>query len=161
MASGHSLLAFTPQAVEHGTGALDTTPYNHPVYDLALTEFAVVSDVLPRLYDGNGITVYLHYAMSSAVSNDIKLEVAIERIGDQQQNIATGEGFAAAQNSGDITVPGTAGLVDIVAVTFTDGAQMDSLAAGEGFRLKITRSAVAGTDAAGDLELRFVELKET
>lgn len=38
---------------------------------------------------------------------------------------------------------------------------MDSIAVGEGFRLKAKRIAVAGTDASGDLELRFVEIKET
>ena len=42
---------------------------------------------------------------------------------------------------------------------FFDSAS--SLAVGEGGRLKITRTAVAGTDASGDLELVFVELKET
>ena len=98
--------------------------------------------------------------MTSAEVNDIKLEAYLERIGDQQQDLDS-DGFAAAQNSGDITVLGTSGLVDVIAVTFTDGAQMDSIAAGEGFRIKIKRVVVAGTDASGDLELRFVAIKET
>ncbi|NIQ10453.1 MAG: hypothetical protein GWO10_16275, partial [candidate division Zixibacteria bacterium] len=50
--------------------------------------------------------------------------------------------------------------VDIVNVTFTDGADMDSIAVGEGFRMKITRDATNDT-ATGDAELRFVEIKET
>ncbi len=58
------------------------------------------------------------------------------------------------------TVPSTAGNVDIVNVTFTDGADMDSVAVGEGFRMKVTRDAASDT-AAGDAELRFVEIKET
>ncbi|KKK65637.1 hypothetical protein LCGC14_2972130, partial [marine sediment metagenome] len=66
-----------------------------------------------------------------------------------------------AVNSVDnTTVPGTAGLVDIVTVTFTDGADMDSVAVGELFRLKVTRDAVSD-DAAGDAELVAVEIKET
>ena len=116
---------------------------------------------MPRHYAGTtGVAVYLHIAMSSANANDIKLEVSFERIGDQQQNLDS-DGFAAAQDTGDITVPGTSGLVDIIPVTFTDGAQMDSIAVGEGFRMNIKRVAVVGTDATGDLEIRFVEIKES
>jgi len=47
-----------------------------------------------------------------------------------------------------------------VNVAFTDGAQMDSVAVGELFRIKVTRDA-ASDDAAGDAELHAVEIKET
>lgn len=162
MASGDTLLIFTPHSNEPPAATYATLDVrnSHPVLDFALTEIGVFSAVMPRHYAGSGITIYLHYAMTSAVANDIKLETALERIGDQQQDLDA-DGFAAAQNTGDITVPGTSGLVDIVTSTHTDGAQMDNIAVGEGFRLKVTRSAVAGTDATGDLELVFVEVKET
>jgi len=162
MASGNTLLTFMPQCNEPPAGAfaaLDTRN-QHLVLDFALNEIAVFSGVMPRHYDGGGVTVYLHYAMTSAVANDIKLETYFERIGDQQQDIDT-DGFGAAQNSGDITVPGTCGNVDIITSTHANGVQMDSIAVGEGFRLKVKRIAVVGTDASGDLELRFVEIKET
>lgn len=162
MASGDTLAIFTPQCNEPPTSNFATldTRNQHPVLDFALNEIGIFSDVMPRHYGGGGITIYLHYAMSSAVANDIKLETYFERIGDQQQDIDS-DGFAAAQNTGDITVPGTSGNVDIVSTTHTNGAQMDSIAVGEGFRLKVKRVAVVGTDASGDLELRFIEIKET
>jgi len=105
------------------------------------------------------LTVYIHYAMSSAESGDVDWDVAFERIGDQQLDIDA-DSFAAVQSVDNTTVPGTSGLVDIVSVAFTDGAQMDSVAVGEGFRMKVTRDAASDT-AAGDAELRFVEVKET
>lgn len=162
MASGDTLLIFTPQCNEPPSANFATldTRNLHPVLDFAIDDIAVFSGVMPRNYGTGGLTVYLHFAMTSAVADDIKLEVYLERIGDQQQDLDA-DGFAAAQNSGDITVPGTSGNVDIIAIAFTDGAQMDSVVAGEGFRLKVKRIAVAGTDATGDLELRFVEIKET
>ncbi len=162
MASGNTLLEFIPQAGEDPVtnfGRPDRRN-QHPVIDLALNEEERFSAIMPRNYASGGLTVYIHYAMSSAVANDIKLEVSFERIGDQQQDIDS-DGFAAAQNTGDITVPGTSGLVDIITATFTDGAQMDSIAVGEGFRINIKRVVVVGTDATGDLELRFVEIQET
>ena len=155
-------LVFTAQSNEPPDSNFATldTRNAHLVLDFALNEIGVFSHIMPRGYAGGGLTVYIHYAMTSAVANDIKLEVYLERIGDQQQDIDS-DGFAAAQNSGDITVPGTSGFVDVIPVTFTDGAQMDSIAAGESFRVKVKRIAVGGTDASGDLELTRVEIKET
>jgi hypothetical protein len=115
---------------------------------------------MPQNYAGTtGVTVYIHYAMSSAVADTVDWDVAFERIGDQQQDIDT-DSFAAVNSVDNTTVPGTSGLVDIVSIAFTDGADMDSVAKGEGFRLKINRDA-ASDDATGDAELRFLEIRET
>ena len=162
MASGDTLLTFVPQCNEPPASNFATLDLRnqHPVLDFALNEIGVFSGVLPRHYKNGGVTVYLHYAMTSAEANDIKLETCFERIGDQQQDLDA-DGFAAAQNTGDVTVPASSGFVDIASTTHTDGAQMDSIAVGQGFRLKVKRIAVAGTDASGDLELRFIEIKET
>lgn len=163
MSSGDTLLIFTPLHNEppaSNPATLDTRN-QHPVLDFDDTtnEDAVFSAVMPRNYAGGGVTVYLHYAMTSATSGDVDWDVAFERIGDQQQDI-DGDGFAAVNSVDNTTVPGTSGNVDIVNVAFTDGADMDSVAVGEGFRLKVTRDAVSDT-ATGDAELRFLEIKET
>lgn len=163
MASGDTLCVFTPLHNEppgSNPATLDTRNY-HPVLDFdgATNESAVFSTVMPRHYAGSGVTVYIHYAMSTDTTNDIDWDAAFERIGDQQQNLGS-DGFAAVQSVDNTTVPGTAGLVDIVSIAFTDGAQMDSVAVGEGFRLKVTRDAASDT-STDDAELRFVEIKET
>ena len=163
MASGDTLLIFTPLSNEPPSADYATfdTRNQHPVLDFALTEIAIFSFVIPRNYGGSGITVYLHYAMETATANDIRLDTTFERIGDGQQDIDS-DGFDATGVDGsDTTVPGTSGNVDIINNVHSDGARLDSLAVGEGGRLKITRTAVSGTDAADDLELVFVELKET
>jgi hypothetical protein len=162
MASGNTLAVWTPQAVEipASSGGQPDVRNGHPVFDLATGESGIFSAVLPRHYAGGGLTVYVHYAMSSAIANNVKWTVAVERVGDGQQDIDA-DGFASGQSTGDVTVPGTSGHVDIASIAFTDGAQMDSLAVGEGFRLKVTRDTPSGTDATGDAELRFVEVKET
>ncbi len=163
MASGDTLVVFTPLNNEPPATNFATldTRNGHPVLDFDATtnEIAVFSGVMPRNYGGGGVTVSLHYALSSAVTGNTDWDVAFERIGDQQQDIDS-DGFAAVNSVDNTTVPGTSGNVDIVTVTFTDGADMDSVAVGEGFRLKVTRDAVSDT-AAGDAELRFVEIKET
>lgn len=164
MASGDTLLIFTPLHNEPTASNFATLDLRnqHPCldFDAGTNESAVFSSVMPRNYAGTtGVTVYLHYAMSSAEADTVDWDVAFERIGDQQLDI-DGDSFAAVNSVDNTTVPGTTGLVDIVNVAFTNGADMDSVAVGESFRLKVTRDAVSD-DAAGDAELVKVEIKET
>lgn len=163
MASGDTLLIFTPLQNEPPASNYATLDIRnqHPVldFDASTNEDAVFRGVMPRNYDGGGLTVYIHYAMSSATSGDVDWDVAFERIGDQQLDIDS-DSFAAVNSVDNTTVPGTSGNVDVVSVTFTDGADMDSIAAGEAFRIKITRDAASDT-ASGDAELIAVEIKET
>ena len=163
MASGDTLLIFTPLHNEPPSSNPATLDLRnlHPCldFDAATNESAVFSSIMPRNYDGGGVTVYLHYAMSSAVADTVDWDVAFERIGDQQQDIDSDD-FAAVNSVDTTTVPGTSGLVDIANVTFTDGADMDSVAVGESFRLKVTRDA-SSDDATGDAELVKIEIKET
>lgn len=163
MASGDTLLTFTPLCNEPPVSNYATldTRNQHPVLDFDATtnESAVFTAIMPRHYGGSGVTVYHHYAMSSAEVGDVDWDGAFEQIGDQQQDLDA-DGFAAVQSVDNTTVPGTSGLVDIVAIPFTNGAQMDSVAVGEAFRYKVTRDAGSDT-AAGDAELLAVEIKET
>lgn len=163
MASGDTLLVFAPQNNEPPASNFATLDLRnqHPVldFDPSTNESAVFRGVMPRHYASGGVTVYLHYAMTSAEANTVDWDVAFERIGDQQLDI-DGDSFAAVNSVDNTTVPGTTGLVDIVSVAFTDGADMDSVAVGEMFRLKVTRDA-SSDDASGDAELLLVEIKET
>ena len=164
MASGDSLLQFRPLCNEPPATvyALLDTRNSHPIlcFDDTTNWSAVFSAIMPQHYsDATGVTVYIHYAMATAEADTIDWDVAFERIGDQQQDIDA-DGFAGVQSVDDNAVPGTSGLVDIVSIAFTKGAQMDSVVKGEGFRLKVTRDAV-NDDATGDAQILFVEIRET
>lgn len=163
MASGDTILIFHPynnEPTSSNYATLDTRN-QHVVLDFDKTtnEDAVFSSVMPQNYDGGGVTVYIHYSMVTVVSGDIDWDVAFERVGDQQQDVDSDD-FAAVQSVDNTTVPGTTGYVDIVSIAFTDGSQMDSVAVGEKFRMKVTRDAVSDT-ADNDAELHAVEIRET
>ena len=162
MASGDTLAVFTPLHNETPTsnGATLDTRNAHPVLDFydGTNESAVFSAIMPQAYDGGGVTVYLHWS-AIATSGDVDWDVAWERIGDQQLDV-DGDSFAAVNSQDNNTVPATSGLVDVISVAFTNGADMDSVAVGELFRLKVTRDASSDT-ATGDAELHAVELRET
>lgn len=162
MSAEDTLLIFHPYNNEPPASNYATLDLrnNHPVldFDAATNESAVFSAVMPRYYKGSGVVVYIHYSMTSAVADTVDWDVSFERIGDQQLDV-DGDSFAAVKSVDNTTVPSTSGLVDIVNITFADGADMDSVAVGELFRIKVTRDA-SSDDATGDAELHAIEIKE-
>jgi len=163
MASGDTLLVFTPLNNEPPSSDYATLDLrnNHPVLDFddALVERAVFTSILPRAYSGGGLTVSIFFTMSSAVTGDVYWQIMFERIGEVLD--IDSDSFAGAQDEIK-TVSDTSGMAVKGEAAFTDGAQMDSMAAGEVFRLKILRAASSGSDTAtGDAELLAVEIKET
>lgn len=167
MASGETLCVFTPAAnipPASNYATLDTRNSTSPHlvldFDASTDEAAIFSGVLPKHYAGGGITVYIHWAATSATSGDVIWGVQFERIGEGSQDIDS-DGFASAKTV-TATASGTSGNVDIASVAFTNGAEIDSIAVGEVFRLKVYRDADAGGDTmSGDAELLAVELRET
>lgn len=116
----------------------------------------VFSGIVPQNYDGGGYDVIIHW-FSSATGNDVDWEAQFERIGVGQQDLDA-DGYAAIQNAIDQTEPGTVGHVKTSTIAFTV-VQADSLARGEGFRLKILRDDTTDT-SSGEARLRWVELRE-
>jgi hypothetical protein len=163
MASGDSLICFLPQNNEPPSSNYATldTRNGHFVLDFDTTtqETAIFKGVLPTHYDGGGITVYVHWAATSATSGTIGWDVAFERIGDSQQDIDS-DGFATAQTITATTVPGTSGHVDITSVAISNGSNIDSIAVGEVFRLRLRRD-VANDTATGDAEMLCIHCVES
>ncbi len=166
MASGDTLVILTPADNEPPSSAYATldTRNGHPVLDFdgSSDEEAVSTGILPRNYGGGGLTVTTYWAFTSATTGSLRVQAGIERIDASSLDIDA-DSFASFQSAGG-SAPGTSGQVIGVAVALTAGAQMDSLAAGEPFRLKIRRDAdgTSGTDdITTDAELVGIEIKET
>jgi hypothetical protein len=156
-----SPLANEPPASNPATPDLRNS---HPVLDFdgATDEEAVFTGVLSNDYGGGGLTIDTFWAFTSATSGSLRVQTAIERIDASSLDIDA-DSFASFNSAGG-TAPGTSGHVIKVAVTHASGAEMDSLAAGELFRLKIRRDAdgTSGTDdIATDAELVCVTVRET
>ena len=84
---------------------------------------------------------------------------AFERIGTALD--IDGDSFASACDL-VMGAPATAGCIAACALAFADGAAIDNIAVGEGFRLQVMRDHDHASDGAtGDAELRFIEIKET
>jgi len=163
MASGNTLVTLTPNGYEPTltNPATIGTRNGHPVlnFDATTAEGSMWTFVMPLHYsNATGITVYIHFTMLSATTGNCGWLIALERL-DTAQTVAT-DGFASDQTVTAVTVPGTAGLMAIMSLAITAGANMDSVVAGDTCRLRIKRDATVDT-ATADAQLVAVHVKET
>lgn len=164
MASGQTLLVFNAQAGSPPSAnapQLDTRN-NHLIWDFdaAANELLDFESLLPRNYNGNGLTVALVWSATTATTGVARWLVSFERHEGEVTDIDT-DSFATAQ-SVNATAPTTNGARSYDEVAFTDGAQIDGLVAGESFRIRVERDATNAADTmVGDAELARVEIRET
>lgn len=166
MAASETLVVFTPLGYEPPAtnyATLDTRN-SHPVLDFdaaAATEAAVWTGVLPSNYSGGGITIYLHWAASTATSGNVIWQSSFEYISDGSNDIDS-DSFATAITWSAAATSGTSGIVTVSNQAHTNGAEIDSIVTGASFRLKVERLGSNASDTmAGDAELVAVELRET
>lgn len=116
--------------------------------------------VWPAAYDGGGtLKCDLLLIAESATSGKFDFEISVEAITPADAvDLDAGESFDTA-NTGDGTVPGTAGHLMLLTITLTN---KDSVAAGDLVRFKIERDADDGTNdtATGDARLLGVRIYE-
>ena len=166
MASGNTLVAWGAVDAISATATFDVRAMsvgNVPVldFDAAADEYAIFAGVMPRHYAGGGLTVTIGWMATSATTGDVLWEAALKSVSDDADDLDT-KSSAAANAASAATTASASGEVKYTTVTFTDGADMDSVAAGEYFQFTLTRNADGGGDTmAGDAELVFIEIRET
>ncbi len=164
MASGESLNDWGPMQAEFPTSNWATIDLrnNHPVldFDKDTDETVYFTGVLRRNYAGGGINVKLHWSATGITTGNVVWNVDFERIGAGSQD-TDADGFTGSPGTATEAVPGTDGHVKVTTIARTDGAQIDSIAVGELFRISVVRDANNASDtAAADAELHAVELVE-
>jgi hypothetical protein len=173
MASGDSLLILGaqnngPPASSYATfDTIDGTSTPAEVipvldFDDTTQEYADFYCMLPEHYDGGGLTLTLVWSAAEAAPDVVEWQAALRRIADDAEDLDT-TAHTYTYNAVVATAPSVVGEVAYDDITFTDGADMDSVAAGEYFILRITRDPTpsSGTDVTGDASLHAVHVKET
>lgn len=103
---------------------------------------------------GDTVTVKIFYTMASATTNEVEWVVDFMSVTDADATDWDGASFASSKNA-IVTVPGTAGYMDVATIDFTL-AEADGMAQYDIVRIRITTDASDGTndDATGDREFR-------
>lgn len=125
-------------------------------FDATINESALWTAIAPQSITG-ALTALVWYAMALATSGDVDVDVSVEAVTDGDSlDFDAAESFDTVNSMDNTTVPGTAGYSDVVTVTLTN---KDSIAAGDYFRVKLTRDAASDT-ASGDMYVFGVELRD-
>lgn len=114
-------------------------------------------------YGGGGLTLYIPWAAASATTGVTRWQAAFRRIEDDAEDLDT-TAFTYDFNVVDATVASAVGEVAYDQITFTNGADMDSLANLEAGILRIKRDPTHANDTmSGDARLLWMNMfcKET
>jgi hypothetical protein len=122
-------------------------------FDDAATESAVFVGILPEAAAlGSGLIVSLRWMATTATSGDVRWSVAWEKSNTDLDSDSFDTATAATA-----TADGTSGIVTVTNITCTT---IDSLAAGDLFRLRVQRVGGDGADTmTGDAEVVAVEIR--
>src|SRR3990167_6093068 len=146
MATTDTIAIFHPYQNEPPAASYATLDFRagQPVLDFdgSADEEAIFSGIVPSHYAAGGFTVILHVAFTSATTGTANIEVSVER-GSTDMDA---DSFAA-MTDGSATPNGTSGIETKVTIAL---ATMDSIVAGDHFRLKIRRDA-DGTNGTDDI----------
>jgi len=172
MATGDTLLILTPldnvppatvyATLDTMTGTSSPANESIPVLDFDDTaiEHADFYCVMPRNYGGGGLTLTFYWSAAAATNNGV-WAAAFRRVQDDTVDLDTTSFSYDFNTTGDLTPASVVGEVAYDTLTFTDGADMDSVAAGDYFILRVKRPAPVGTKITGDCSIHAIEIKET
>lgn len=145
-----------PAAIDGGAGAWKL------LFDANQTESALWQFRLPENYNsGSGAatpTLKIIYAMASATSNKIDMEVDIMAVSDgDSQDIDSASFDSINEITGGTTVPRTTGYIDEINITLTN---RDNMVAGDFILLRLHRDHDDTDDtASGDVEVLAVSVE--
>jgi hypothetical protein len=127
-------------------------------FDAATDETVYWTDIAPQGLTGT-LTLLIWYTMGAATSGNVVLTAAIEAVTDGDAlDLDAAASFDTVNTSSATAVPGTAGHPDVISITLTNA---DSLAAGDYYRISVSRDADNGSDTAtGDLYIVAIELRD-
>jgi len=107
-----------------------------------------------------GLTFKVFWSASTATGGACRWEAAIRAMPDDTEDIDAAHTYV--YNAVDDTAPSASGELGYATITFTDGADMDALAEGEVFILRLRRNAAHANDTmTGDAELWGVAGEES
>ena len=169
MASGNLLNVFMPQAAEFPVAnypAFDSRGASFPLvclqFDAAVQEAVVFRDILPPYYSGGGVNVSLYWCAFTAITGNVRWQALFSRLWLPAGPDIDFDSFATAVAVVSAAQTTAAGQLSKATMFFANGLTfMQSLQAGEMFKLQVARVAADGTDTmVGDASLIGVEIYE-
>ncbi len=172
MAHGDTLIVLTPldntpPATAYATfdtmTGTSTPAESIPVLDLDDTtaEYCDFYCYMPQNYSTGGITLKFIWS-AAATTNTGVLRAAFRAVPDDTEDLDTTAQTYDYNTTGALTPANVVGEVAYDTLTFTDGVDMDNVAPGSYFILRVGRAPADANDTlVGDLSIHAIEVKET
>lgn len=131
-------------------------------FDTSTVEYADFHNlVMPPHYGGGGVTLTI-FSSCGTTTGGIAWEVAFRRIADDAEDLDTTAQTYDYNTLAIATLPSAVGEITVDTLTFTNGADMDSVVAGDLYTLRIRRATGNATDTATtDAFLHAIVISET
>lgn len=150
--------AFAPYMMRTG-GSSPAENVPHWAFDAGTAESTDYVGLL-KGYGGGGLTITLAWMAATATTGVARFGVAFRRLQDDAEDVDTSQTYDF--NYVDDTCASASGELSYFNIPFTNGADMDSLADGEMFIMRVTRDAAHANDTmSGDAQLVGIWGKET
>jgi hypothetical protein len=164
--SGQTLLSCSPLDDEPPSSNYATFDVRngHPVlvFPDAVVYVAIFTGVMPRRYGGGGITILINWTNSTTSTNKVCFSATLERVDVGTTDLDADSFGTQVIDTTGVAANATSGIQSQTSIALTTGANMDSVVAGDCFRLKITRETGQANDTqAGDAQIVSIEIKET
>lgn len=162
VASGDTLSILVPFDLEPPStlSCLLGSTNNHPVlvYESTTGLFGIFTTIMPQNYSNTtGVTVYIESNCASTTGT-VGWLLSMERM--DVTNAPGTDSFGAVTTVTATSANATANLPIIQSAAITKGTNMDSVVAGDTFRLKVGRD-VANDTAVNPAQIFSIEIRET
>jgi hypothetical protein len=163
--SGQTLVAFFPMDNEPPSSNYATFDVRngHPVLTFpdAVVYAAIFSAVMPRRYGGGGVTVLINWMSDGTSTNKVCFSAQLERMDVGTTDLDSDSFGTQVIDTTGVAGSSTSGIQSQTTIALTTGAQMDSVVAGDTFRLKITRETGQTNDTnTGNIQVTSIEIRE-
>jgi hypothetical protein len=130
-------------------------------FDASTVEYADFKVALPASYAGGGLTFTIAWSATSATSGDVIWSAAVRAFPSDAEDV-DGSHTYDYNNSSAATTASASGEIIYTTITFSNGTDMDSWAAGEVAIIRVRRFASdSGDTMTGDAELVSIAVRET
>lgn len=164
--SGQSLAAFFPTDNEPPSSNYATFDVRngHPilVFPDAVVYAAIFTGVMSRRYAGGGLTILINWMSAGTSTNKACFSATLERVDVGTTDLDADSFGTQVIDTTGVAGNATSGIQSQTSIALTAGGQMDSVVAGDVYRLKITRETGQANDTlASDVQITSIEVKET
>ena len=131
--------------------AVPSPRYLEWIFDTTATEYLLCDFIVPQNFVSSP-SVRVYYKMTTGIANEVMWGVALAAVTDGDAQDMDADAFASTGATATVTVPGTAGYLDVATISIST-ADDDGMVAGDHLNLLLFRDpAGPGSDADSDAE---------